>query len=166
MLDLSFFPQWSDFASDLRAVILSIVAAIVVSLSALFYRKRLRRLCVQVLWGIELDIAGEWKTTFKEKEQSFNEQVKLKQRGRKVWGDLIVEKQGRKITYAFKGVFRNRILTATYETTDRRDYEQGAFSLRYTSLDGTKCLIGQYIGISMDSDDLFSSQYRWELVKH
>lgn len=162
MLDLSAFPQLSGFTIS---VISSIVAAIVVAFFAWLYRHSITRLLDRVIFRTELDISGEWRTTFREKEQSFNEDVELSQRGKKVWGDLVVQKQNRKIRYKFKGVFRNRILTAIYETTDRRDYEQGAFSLRYTSLDGTKCLVGQYIGISADTDDLFSSQYKWELTK-
>jgi hypothetical protein len=104
-------------------------------------------------------IEGKWHTTFEENGQVFHENVLLTQNGRKVKGELVLE-DGTETRYKFSGAFKHLILTGTYEATDPKDYEQGAFALRYAN----KTLNGQYI-LSRGSDQLVTSNYKWERVK-
>lgn len=106
-------------------------------------------------------IAGIWRTTFAEEGTEFHENVKLVQRGRKVEGEIILEDGGVQTKYKFKGIFRYLILTGTYEATDPRDYEQGAFALKYVS----GRLVGEHILLSRTSDQPITSRYLWEPVK-
>lgn len=103
----------------------------------------------------------EWKTTFIEDGQEFHETVTLTQKGRRVIGEIILEDGDKSIKYRMSGVFRHLILTGTYEAMDPRDYEQGAFALKYTN----NRLTGEHILLSRTSDQPISSNYKWERIE-
>ena len=86
---------------------------------------------LQVFYHHEPTIAGKWKTTFREGDKEFSETVTLNQKGRRIKGSIVLrESDDDTTTYKFQGTFRYLILSATYESTDPTDYEQGAFALR------------------------------------
>ena len=60
--------------------------------------------------------------------------------------------------YKFVGTFRNLVLSGTYESTDKTDFERGAILLRYTQ-QGT--FVGQNIFFSKTSEHLVSGDYEW-----
>jgi len=111
------------------------------------------------------NIKGKWNTTFKENNIEFHEIVTVnEQEGDKVKGEveLLDRKEPNKITdtYTFEGIFKERILTATYDPTDPADYERGAFVLHYENFQ----LDGQYI-IFRSRDGrrvIMPSSYKWE----
>lgn len=104
-------------------------------------------------------VGKKWKTTFKEGNVVYHENVTLKQRGRKIRGEIVLQSDaGEVTTYRLEGNFKHLILTGTYESTNKADYERGAFALRYTN---RKKFTGHYILFSKGSDQLISSQYEW-----
>ncbi len=105
----------------------------------------------------EPSINGKWNTSFKEGENEFHEVVTLKQRGRKVAGQIVLKEEQEDSVYTFEGTFKHLILTCTYKSTDPSEYEQGVFALRYTR----GKFIGQHVLISKLSDKLISSDYDW-----
>ena len=112
-------------------------------------------------------IAGKWRTSFKEDEQEFNENVEIHIDGNEVWGtiDLIDLNDPSLITdsYKFKGKYMDRILAGTYESNDPTDYEQGAFVLELRG----KILTGKYLfGTKKEGEEpIASSPYIWERIK-
>lgn len=115
---------------------------------------------IQKFYRDEPQIGGEWRTTFTEGNKEYHEQVTLKQKGRRVSGRIILttDSDDGTTTYSFEGQFKNTILSATYESSDPSDYEQGAFVLHYRK---GKRFDGQYILSSKESEDLISSPYNW-----
>ena len=114
-----------------------------------------------------LHISGKWKTAFKEGGQDYSEKVSLELIGDKVKGEieLIDPNDHDKITdtYRFKGVFKERVLTATWVSNDPTDYEMGAFALIYEK----KEFKGQYIFFSSENrgDEIIASDYEWEKLE-
>lgn len=107
----------------------------------------------------EPTISGEWTTVFHENDQTFHENVTLKQRGRRVTGKIVLRlSESENPVYEFEGTFKHLIMTCTYRSTDPSEYERGAFALRYTK---KKKFIGQHVLISKESEKLISSDYEW-----
>jgi len=106
---------------------------------------------------------GKWRARFSEGSETYYEEVELTQRGRRVKGTINLtigpRESEEKFSYTFEATFKHLLLTGTYCSTNRRDYEQGSFSLRYTN---QRTLVGQHICLSSNSDDLVSSEYVWE----
>jgi len=107
----------------------------------------------------EPSINGKWNTCFHEDTNEFHEVVTLKQKGRRVNGQITlkVDKQEDSV-YTFEGTFKHLILTCTYQSTDPAEYEQGVFALRYKK----NSFSGQHVLISKQSEDLISSNYEWK----
>ena len=112
-------------------------------------------------------IAGKWRTSFKEDEQEFNENVEIHIDGNEVWGtiDLIDLNDPSLITdsYKLKGKYMDRILAGTYESNDPTDYEQGAFVLELRG----RIFTGKYLfGTKKEGEEpIASSPYIWERIK-
>lgn len=103
-----------------------------------------------------------WKTTFQEENREYHEIVTLRQKGRRIQGQIDLHEEGSGVTsYLFEGVFKHLILTATYEPTDPADIERGTFTLKYNNQNK---FIGQYIFFSEEPDKIISSHYTWERI--
>ena len=115
---------------------------------------------MQRFYRDEPTIGGKWRTTFREGNREYRETVTLKQRGRRVRGEIVLHEPPDEVTtYKFEGRFKYLILTGTYQSTDPSDYEQGAFALKYTR---QNTFVGQYVLFSKQADHLISSPYEWE----
>ena len=110
----------------------------------------------------ELNIAGEWKTQFEEEGESYEEKAILHQDGQKVTADITLQDDEEEIVYRFEGIFRDLILSGTYEATDEADFERGTILLKYTRK-GT--FVGRNAFLSRSSENLVSSHYEWTLVR-
>ena len=111
----------------------------------------------------ELNIEGEWKTQFEEEGESYEEKVILYQDvGQKVTADITLQEEEEEIVYRFEGIFRDLILSGTYEATDEANFERGTILLKYTRK-GT--FVGRNAFLSRTSENLVSSPYKWTLVK-
>ncbi len=117
--------------------------------------------------GGDLNIEGEWKTKFEENDKIYNEKISVNQNGNHVSGliELLDLKDPSLVTdrYEFNGIFKDRILTGTYEATDTSDYERGAFTLIYEN----KRFKGRYIFFSMENEreEIVASKYEWKRPK-
>lgn len=117
--------------------------------------------------GNTLTINGEWETTFTEGGQKYNEKVSLDLIGSNVKGEInLIDPNDRsKVTdtYRFKGVFKDRVLAATYESNDPTDYEMGAFALLYEK----RQFEGQYIFFSNENgrERIIASPYTWKKIE-
>lgn len=105
------------------------------------------------------NISGRWETELTEEGKKYNEIVELRQQGRKVFGEIILDDEGEKIVYIFTGTFENLILSGTFYSKDESNFEQGAIVLRYIKK-------GKFEGKSiffskMYAEKLVSSQYKW-----
>jgi len=110
----------------------------------------------------QLDIYGKWRTTFIEQGTEKHEEVTLRQVNQSVEGETTVTAtDGTSERYEFRGTFKDQLLLCTYESTNPKDAERGAFLLRRV---GKKKLSGKYVFFSRErSDDEFeTSTYTWE----
>ncbi len=106
-------------------------------------------------------IAGKWKTEFEEDGKSYEEKVDLRQRGRKVSAKIVLEEDGEETIYEFSGTFQNLILSGTYDSTDKEEYERGAILLRYVG----KGFVGRNAFFSKTSEDeVKASPYKWTRI--
>lgn len=114
-----------------------------------------------------LYINGKWITVFSEGGQEYHENVSLDLIGNEVKGEIELIDPGDqgKITdtYRFKGVFKDRVLTATYESNDPTVYEMGAFTLNYENRE----FKGQYTFFSNEGgrQQIMASEYKWKRMK-
>ena len=110
------------------------------------------------------ELAGTWTTTFSEDGKEKREKVKVRQKGSRVEGEIVVREdpQDEGDTYAFEGTYRNLILTGTYESTNLKPVEHGVFLLRRTDVEE---LSGQYlfsrIGKGGKPTEIIRSDYKW-----
>jgi len=116
--------------------------------------------------GPQLSLAKNWRTTFRENEKDYHENVEIHQNGHRVSGTikLMDINNPDQITdfYEFEGVFKNRILTGIFEPKDTEDYERGAFALERQG----KILKGKYIFFTKtEGEPITSSSYKWESIK-
>ena len=142
---------------DYSSVQPSVVGGLIVIVLAALWREVLPRLLQRFFYD-EPRLPPNWKTTYEEGEQDYHENVTLTQNGRRVTGEVVLREGEDKTTYKFEGTFRHLFLTATYQSTDPADYEQGAFALRYKR-NGT--FVGQHVLLSNKSEELVSSRYEW-----
>ena len=136
----------------------SVLGGSILLLAQWLWRNLLSGIIVRFQKG-EPTIAGKWRTTFKEEDQKYHESVTLRQQGRNIMADIILrEDNDDETVYKFVGTFRNLVLSGTYESTDKTDFERGAILLRYTQ-QGT--FVGQNIFFSKTSEHLVSGDYEW-----
>jgi hypothetical protein len=144
-----------------RPILDSVLGSLATLVAVWFWREILPRV-LQRLYRHEPLIGGKWTTTFSEHGKHFHESVTIRQKGRRVNGEIVLhESDTETYTYRFEGWFTHLILTATYCSTDQADYESGAFALRYNARNR---LVGQHILISRTSEQLISSPYEWTHV--
>ena len=114
--------------------------------------------------GGDLNIRGKWETRFEENGKIYNEKISIDQKENNVSGliELLDFDDPSTVTdrYDFDGIFKDRVLTGTYEATDSSDYERGAFTLIYEK----KKFKGQYIFFSTENDreKIVTSKYEWK----
>jgi hypothetical protein len=80
-----------------------------------------------------LDISGQWQLEGHELGRQFDAIVKINQKGDKIKGEIFVPT--RKSKYKFEGIFRDTILTATYEAFESKSIDRGVFALKYEEYD-------------------------------
>lgn len=143
----------------MEGIAYTIIGGLAVLALVWFWNDPLPRI-LQRFYHHEPTIAGRWKTTFRERDRDYHETVSLKQKGRRVKGEIVLrEPEDETTIYRFEGTFKYLMLRCTYESTDPGGYEQGAFALRYTR---HQTFEGQYILLSRESEQLISSDYVWE----
>ena len=141
---------------DSSNILYSVVGGFVVLFLRWFWNDIIPRI-LQRFYHHEPSIDGKWRTTFSEGEVEYHETITVKQKGRKVKGEIALREGDEDTIYKLEGTFKYLILTGTYESTNPTEYEQGAFALRY--IKGN--FRGQYVLLSKESEELISSEYEW-----
>lgn len=126
---------------------------------------------IQLFLGIEPHLSIYWETNFSEGDKKYKELVELNQKIYRVDGKIFFydyEAREEKI-YIFKGVLKDRILTAMYKSREKSDFERGAFVLEYISKGNV--FKGYYVKSFKNPKDTKASSefqptnYRWRKLK-
>ena len=99
----------------------------------------------------ELSIAGDWNSFFHEEKSLQIEKVHFEQTGQEITGTISMPKK----TYSFKGVFKNQILSGTYESKSRKKDERGTIVLRYIN----ENLLSGYCTFIYKNRQVYNSPY-------
>ena len=86
--------------------------------------------------------------------------ITLKRRGHNISGSMLCTKgsnEGRH--YMLEGTFKNLILTAAYESTDKSEIERGTITLMLKN--NGRCLNGYLVALSDEDHDLSSARTNW-----
>lgn len=110
----------------------------------------------------ETPVGGNYQTSYTEDNIPYQEDAKLIQWGRRVYGKITFVSGDEKITYKFSGKYQDRILSGTYFSTDRASFERGAFVLEYKGKTGFK---GWQSYISPHTGKVVSNKYTWKRLK-
>ena len=81
----------------------------------------------------ELSIAGKWMSTFAEDGQIYKERVEIIQKGRKIEALLDLNQNGKNYKYNFTGEYKNKILTGSYNSSNKRKDERGTIIVQNVS---------------------------------
>ncbi len=75
---------------------------------------------------------------------------------------IVLEEDGEETIYEFSGTFQNLIMSGTYDSTDKEEYERGAILLRYV---GKGKFFGQNTFFSKTfEDEVKASWYKWTRI--
>lgn len=108
--------------------------------------------------GVRID--GQWLAELEGVEPSHKEEITLKQWGCRVSGTLnSIEGQDQGGAYVFSGIFKNLILTATYESTSHFSTDRGTFTLRFE--DNGSYLKGYTVYLGDTDGELSDAKYIW-----
>lgn len=106
-------------------------------------------------------INGQWNAELKDLELPHKEEIIVKQWGNRVSGSLkCIEGPDQGSNYKFDGVFKNLILTATYESTNKYSTDRGTFTVKLE--DNGSVLKGHTVYLGATDGDLSDSEYVWK----
>lgn len=105
-----------------------------------------------------MDLSGEWISSLIQNNKIYNETVKFKQKGNKIYADIVLNYDNEICNYKFKGVINKNVVNGVYTSAEPAYIESGTISLKIVNND---FLYGvtTYISDSKDSDDVVQSPY-------
>ncbi len=83
--------------------------------------------------GENINLSGEWISSFVENSRIYNERFNITQTGNKILADIVLDFEGKTISYKFDGTLNNEILNGTYN--ENHFFESGVISLKIINKD-------------------------------
>jgi hypothetical protein len=109
-------------------------------------------------------IAGTWNSEYKEDQNTYQEEIEVRQSGSTIYATAILRKDdGTKETQKIKGTYKNQILTAEYWSTEKRGIERGTFTLKRATRERLEGFVTFFSG---DPLKLRESPYTWKYSKN
>jgi len=109
--------------------------------------------------GVRID--GQWVATLEDVDELHKEEIIVKQWGHRIYGTFkCIEGSDKGGNYKFKGVFKDLILTATYESINSYSTDRGTFTVRLE--DNGSVLKGHTVYMGATDGDLSDSSYSWK----
>ena len=108
--------------------------------------------------GVRID--GQWTAELEDAESEHKEEIIIKQWGNRVTGTLrCIEGQDLGGSYTFQETFKNLILTATYESTNKFSTDRGTFTVRLN--DNGNSFKGHTVYLGATDGELSDAGYVW-----
>jgi len=105
-----------------------------------------------------INLSGEWISSFIQNNKIYNEKVTFKQKGNTVDADIVLNYDNEICKYKFKGTISNNIINGIYEYTENSDIESGTISLKIIN-ENFLYGVATYISDAENSDDIVQSPY-------
>ena len=107
---------------------------------------------------MQIDLSGEWISSFIQNNKIYNEKVNFKQCDNKIVADIILNYDNEICKYKFKGKINKHIINGTYEFIENSDIESGTISLKIIN-NNFLYGVATYISDNENSDDIVQSPY-------
>ncbi|MFQ2168449.1 hypothetical protein ACK35I_05075 [Aeromonas veronii] len=142
-----------------QGVIAGLVTGILIWVFRSIWLNILSHIVEDILYrGVRID--GQWLAELEGVESLHKEEIIIKQYGCRVSGTLkSIEGQDQGSSYVFSGVFKDLILTATYESTSHFSTDRGTFTLRLE--DNGSYLKGYTVYLGDTNGELSDAKYIW-----
>ena len=109
--------------------------------------------------GVRID--GRWNAKLEDVVSTHKEEIIIKQWGNRINGTIkCIEGQDQGNNYIFEGNFKNLILTATYESTNKYATDRGTFTVKME--DNGKTLKGHTVYLGDTDGELSDAKYIWQ----
>lgn len=105
-----------------------------------------------------IDLSGEWISSFIQNNKIYNEKVKFKQNGKNLTANIILNYDGEKCNYKFKGIINKNIINGTYFYTENANVESGTISLKIIN-ENFLYGVTTYLSDDINSEDVIQSPY-------
>ncbi|HEV2611057.1 MAG TPA: hypothetical protein VGU61_12380 [Noviherbaspirillum sp.] len=142
-----------------QGVIAGLVTGILIWLFRAVWLKILSPFIEDLLYrGVRIE--GLWIAELVGAESTHKEEIVIKQWGNRVAGTLkCIEGQDQNSSYSFSGTFKNLILTAMYESTDKFSTDRGTFTVRLE--DNGSYFKGHTVYLGATDGELSDAAYVW-----
>ncbi len=107
---------------------------------------------------VNIDLSGEWISSFIQNNKIYNENVIFKQDKDKITANIILNYDNEICRYKFQGKINKNIINGTYEYIENSDIESGTISLKIIN-ENFLYGVATYISDAEDSDDIIQSPY-------
>ncbi len=105
-----------------------------------------------------IDLSGEWISSFIQNNKIYNENVIFKQDKDKITANIVLNYDNEICRYKFQGKINKNIINGTYEYIENSDIESGTISLKIIN-ENFLYGVATYISDAEDSDDIVQSPY-------
>lgn len=107
---------------------------------------------------MQVDLSGEWISSFIQNNKIYNENVTFKQFDNKLVANIILNYDNEICKYKFEGKINKNIINGIYEFTENSDIESGTISLKIIN-ENFLYGVATYISDDENSDDVIQSPY-------
>ena len=148
-----------DFSDFYTGIISGLVTGILIWLFRFGWLRILSPFVEDLLYrGVRID--GQWTAELDGAESIHKEEIIVNQWGSRISGTLkCIEGQDQGSAYIFNGVFKNLILTATYESTNKFATDRGTFTVKLK--DNGSCFQGHTVYLGATDGELSDAAYIW-----
>lgn len=142
----------------IQGIVAGLVTGLLIWLFRSVWMKILSPIIEDLLYrGVRIE--GQWSADLL--HTSHKEEVTVKQWGNRVSGQFrCVEGEDQGHSYKFDGVFKNLILTATYESNNKHYTDRGTFTLKL--MDNGTVFKGHTAYLGNTGGELESTEYIWK----
>ena len=107
---------------------------------------------------MQIDLSGEWISSFIQNNKIYNEKVNFEQKDNRLIANIVLNYDNEICKYKFEGKINNNIINGIYEFLEDSDIESGTISLKIIN-ENFLYGVATYISDDENSDDVIQSPY-------